>query len=804
MKFTLNWLKEYIDTDLDAAAVAARLTMLGLEVDAVQPLCPDLSGVFVARVETVARHPNADKLTLCDVAVGNDRKRVVCGAPNVRAGMLTAIALPGAVLPAGFSIKPATIRGEASEGMLCSAKELGISDEQAGIMDITAEVAPGLPLMEALGLNDTLVEVDLTPNRPDCASVIGIAREVAGFTGQPLRKPVQAVPRLTGQGLPFKVLVEAADCPRYAARMVKNVTIAPSPWWLRQRLQAVGLRPINNVVDITNLVMLEYGQPLHAFDFDKLHGGSIVVRKARAGETLETLDGVSRSLDPEMLLICDAQRPVAIAGVMGGANTEVDGKTATVLLESACFDPLSIRRTASRLNMSTDASYRFERGVDPQVAPLAMERAIQLIAALAGGEIVADGVDWCEGVKEPASITLRVSRTGDLLGVQLDAAAIAKSLNSIEISCAIQDAETLVVRPPSFRVDLEREVDLIEEVARLIGYNEIPMALPLVPMSFPDKDGARALRQRLARTMTALGFHEAVNYSFVAPLHFDLLALAADDPRRRTIHLLNPLAEDQSVMRTMLLPGLLENARRNIYHQRQDLRLFELGKVFSPREGQGQPDEEERLAAVLSGRRHPEAPLLWTGETTVDIHDLIGIVEELRGQLRLPLLQLAASPVPPAYADPAVAMRIEIDGHAVGELGKFSAGVLKSFGIKQEVFYLDMSLSRLVGCAAAPKAFAPLPRFPSVKWDLAVVVPESVAAGDMVTAITACNEEYIEHVEIFDVYRGKNIGAGLKSIALAITYRAADRTLDDATVGAIHQKNIELLLGRFKGQLREA
>ncbi|MEW6595767.1 MAG: phenylalanine--tRNA ligase subunit beta [Thermodesulfobacteriota bacterium] len=806
MKFTLNWLREYLPTDLDAATIAARLSMLGLEVDAVQSLAPDLSGVVVARVESVQRHPNADKLTLCDVSVGSSvLKRVVCGAPNVRAGLVTAMALPGAVLPGGFTIKPTKIRGEASEGMLCSAKELGMSEEHAGILEITADVTPGQPIVAALGLDDTLIEVDLTPNRPDCASVIGIAREVAAFAGATLKKPVTEVPQLTGQGLPFSVQVEAVeDCPRYAARMVRNVKIGPSPEWLRQRLLAVGLRPINNVVDITNFVMLEYGQPLHAFDFDKLKGGCIVVRKARAGETIETLDGTSRQLDPEMLLICDAEQAVAVAGVMGGANSEVSDTTTTILLESACFNPVTTRRTAGRLNMNTDASYRFERGVDPQGAPVAMERAMTLIAGLAGGEIVADGIDFCEGVKAPLALTLRVGRTCDVLGMALDAAAIARTLESIEIRCAVRDSETITVQVPSFRVDLEREIDLIEEVARLIGYNEIPTTLPLVPMRFPEREAVRSLRQELATVMVALGFHEAVNYSFVAPQHADLLGLPAEDARRRTVSLLNPLAEDQSVMRTTLLPGLLENARRNIYHQQPDVRLFELGKVFCRKEAHEQPEEEERLAAVLTGRRHPHAPLLYDGEAKVDLFDLKGVVEELRDRLRLPQLQLVAAPSAQSYADSGLAMAIVADGQVIGELGRINATVQKGFGIKQELFYLDLSCRALLALAAAPRAFAPLPKFPAVRWDVAVVVPEQVVAGEMVAAITASGAEYLEQVELFDVFQGKNIGPGLKSVALAMTYRAADRTLDDETVGKVHQKLIDLLLSRFHGQLREA
>ncbi|MFZ5763793.1 MAG: phenylalanine--tRNA ligase subunit beta [Thermodesulfobacteriota bacterium] len=806
MKFTLNWLREYLDTDLDAATIAARLSMLGLEVDAVQPLAPELSGVVVARVEKVERHPNADKLTLCDVSVGEGAtRRVVCGAPNVRAGLVTAMALPGAVLPGGFTIKPTKIRGEASEGMLCSAKELGLNGEHAGIMEITAPVAPGQSLVAALGLDDTLIEVDLTPNRPDCASVIGLAREVAAFANAPLKKPVTATPHLTGQGLPFTVKVEdVAACPRYCARMVRKVKIGPSPWWLQQRLLAVGLRPINNVVDVTNFVMLEYGQPLHAFDFGKLAGGAIVVRRARAGETIATLDGTTRQLDPGMLAICDAEKPVAVAGVMGGANSEVSSDTVTILLESACFDAVTTRRTAGRLNMNTDASYRFERGVDPEGAPVAMERALRLIVELAGGEIVADGVDFREGVKAPRTLTLLVGRTCDLLGIELDAATIAKTLESIEIRCAVGDPETITVEVPSFRVDLTREIDLIEEVARLTGYNEIPTTLPLVPMTFSARDGLRTQRQELAGMMVALGFHEAVNYSFVAPQHADLLALPPEDARRRTVSLLNPLAEDQSVMRTTLLPGLLENARRNIYHQQPDVRLFEVGKIFIRREVHEQPREEERLVAVLTGRRHPGAPRLRSGSDGVDLFDVKGVVEEMAARLRLPQLTMVAASAVPPYADPELAMVIVAGDVVIGELGRISAAVQKGFGIKQELFYLDLSCQALLALAAAPKTFAPLPKFPAVQWDVAIVVPEQVPAGEMVAAITASNADYLEAVEIFDVFRGKNIGQGMKSVALAITYRAADRTLDDETVGTIHRNIIDLLLSRFNGQLREA
>jgi len=711
------------------------------------------------------------------------------------------------VLPGGFVIKPAKIRGEESFGMLCSAKELGITEEQTGIMELAADLQPGQPISQALGLVDTMIEVDLTPNRPDCASVLGIAREVGGIVGKRINPPVVNPPELTGENLPFSVEVESADdCPRYAARLVKNVKIGPSPWWLQQRLLAVGMRPISNIVDITNFVMLEYGQPLHAFDFKKLSGGKIVVRRARSGEILSTLDGTEHQLDTEMLMICDAERPVAVAGIMGGANSEVDAQTTDILLESACFAAIVIRRTGGRLNMSTEASYRFERGVDPQGVPKAMERAVQLITALAGGELVAGGVDFKDGVVAPAPITLRGKRTRSLLGMDLPLDRIGAALSSIEIDVEKIDEDTLRVTPPSFRVDLEREIDLIEEVARIVGYNLLPTTLPMVPMTFSEQDGLRELRKKVAEILTALGFYEAINYSFVAPQHHDLLGLAADDARRQSVHLLNPLAEDQSVLRTTLLPGLLENLRRNINHQSHDVRLFEVGKVFHP-QGSGQPEEPFRLAAVVSGRRNPGAPVLHVGETQTDIFDVKGVVFQILDRLRLDqavTCQVAVAGQEPSFAEPGTVLAVMGEEKILGWCGAFNQKTLKGFGVKQQAFFVDLDLAALTGFSSQAKTFAPLPKFPFVKWDMALIVPEGVAAGEMLSAIHGCEEKLIEKAEIFDIFQGKNIAAGKKSIAITITYRAIDRTLDDETVGKIHQKIIEMMISRFNGQLREA
>jgi phenylalanyl-tRNA synthetase beta chain len=810
MKFTVNWLKEYINLDITVEALADKLTMLGLEVDSVDELYTDLESIKVAEILSVRPHPDADRLTLCDVSVGSEQFQVVCGAPNAREGLMTPIALPGTTLPSGMEVKKAAIRGQESSGMLCSEKDLGISEDHTGIMELDGSVSSGDSLSSALALGDTLIEVDLTPNRPDCTSVIGIAREVAGFTGQQMDLPVKNdLPALTGEGVPFSIEVhDPEDCPRYAARLLKNVTIGPSPWWLKKRLLSVGQRPINNVVDITNLVMLEYGQPLHAFDFDLLGGGRIIVRRAKDGEDIVTLDGEKRKLDNQMLLICDAEKPVAVAGVMGGENSEVNDNTKDILLESACFNPLSVRRTARQLNLGTEASYRFERGVDPELAPLAMERAVQLLVEIAGGDLVDNGYDVVDGTFERLTIDLRVNRTNDLLGPDLDAGEIARCLEAIELETAQKDDNTLAVNIPTFRVDLEREVDLIEEVARLQGYNEIPTTMPIVPMSFPEQQPGLLLRKKLATMLVSQGFYEAINYSFVDENYFDRLKITDDDPIRNSVRLLNPLTEDQSIMRTMMLPSLLQNISRNTSRQNNDIRLFEIGKVFLPLEGEKLPNENIRVAGVMSGRQHPGSSLLHFETGLVDVYDCKGIVESILQTVRLSgevTAQFRNDPADvPSYIQPDSCIVFKAGDRVVGLLGGIDTGVAKEFGIKQEIFFFDLDFDLITEMQPEPVTFKQLPRYPSVDRDIALVVPEAVAAGDLLTAVKSAGETLVESCEIFDVYRGDSIGAGNKSVAITLTYRSAEQTLDDGTVNKVHQRLIDMLEKNFEGKLREA
>lgn len=811
MKFTLSWLNQFLSTqDLTPAQIADKLTMLGLEVDSIEHLFADLEPITTARVLAVDKHPDADKLTICRVDTGEETIQVVCGAPNVHAGMLTAIAQPGVKLPDGTKIKKSKVRGVASAGMLCSARELGLSNDHSGLLELDDQLGVGLPLVDALGLRDTVIEVDLTPNRSDCASVRGIAREVGSFVGSTPKPLVAAVTPLTGRNVGYAVRIDDANlCPRYTARKLTNVSIGPSPLWMQQRLSAVGMRPINNIVDITNYVMLESGQPLHAFDFDTLKGGLIVVRRPAEGETsLITLDGNERLLDSDMLLICDAERPVAVAGVMGGLATEITAATTSILLESACFNPVSIRRTARKLGIPSEASYRFERGVDPDLADSALERAVNLIVELTGAQADPDGTDVYPGKKPLVQLTLRVGRVCSLLGMALSRDEVARYLQSIEFQVTPVDDDTLSVLVPSFRIDIEREIDLVEEVARLVGYNAIPTSQPFIRMDYPKKDEQRSLRQEINRILTAQGFFEAINYSFIAEQHLDLCRLAQNDPRRMVTRLLNPLSEEQAIMRPMLLPGLLENIRRNINFQNTDLRLFETGKIFVQQQADSLPVEQMHLCGVVSGLRYPKAESLYFSGQQSDFFDIKGTVTNLFQSLRVQgsgkQLLFGTDPLQvEPYCDPACAVTIGDGERIVGSLGAVHPETLRNFGIKQMVFFFEINLEHLLALAKTPKQFVALPKYPSVKRDISLVVPETVPAGVLLQALHDQQQKYLESAEIFDVYRGKPIQEGYKSVALAVAYRSATATLDDQTVDKIHDKIVQSLMTAFNARYRE-
>ncbi|MFH1028598.1 MAG: phenylalanine--tRNA ligase subunit beta, partial [Pseudomonadota bacterium] len=630
MKVTYNWLREYVDFDLSPDQLADLLTMLGLEVEAMDRLGEGFDDVVVALVEEKRQHPNADKLSLCRVNNGSEVLDVVCGAQNFKQGDMVALAQIGAVLPGDFKIKKSKIRGEESCGMLCSEKELGLADESAGIMILPGSgLVLGTPLFSALGLKDTLFEIGLTPNRADCLSAVGIAREIAAKLGLQVRYPDSAV--IEG-GEPVEsvigVVVEAADlCPRYAARYISGCKISPSPEWLVKRLNAIGIRSINNVVDITNLVMMELGQPLHAFDCDRLAGKRIVVRRAGEGEPFTTLDGQQRALVSDDLVICDAERPVALAGVMGGLNSEIENTTTCILLESACFKPAAVRKTSKRLGLHTESSHRFERGIDIGGVARALDRAAALIVELAGGTMARGALDVYPGNCEPFSIPFRPERANSLIGIDLAREEILDILTRLECRVVEGDAGIVQVEPPSYRIDIEREIDLIEEVARLNGFDRIPASMPIARITSDRPSRHQQLEKRVRNILVDHGMNEIINFSFTDPGSAGKLMLREDDPRRNAIRLSNPLVDEQSVMRTTLLPGLLETVARNINFRSLDLSLFEMRRVYMPSAGDDMPTEPIFIVGAMTGSRDGDG---WSRPNeSVDFYDAKGVVEAL-------------------------------------------------------------------------------------------------------------------------------------------------------------------------------
>ena len=803
MKVSLSWLNEYIPVTLPAADLADALTMAGLEVGAVEDRYDYLETVVVGRVAAVTDHPNSDHLKLCRVEAGDQTVSVVCGAPNVAEGMLSPLARPGTVLPNGTVIQASVIRGETSEGMLCSQIELGLGQDASGIMALDPGLTPGDPLKRALNLSDPVLDLELTPNRPDCLSIIGIAREVRAIQDGELQLPATDI-RDAGRDIDglTSVAIEAPDlCPRYTARVCVDVAVGPSPFWLQDRLMSVGLKPINNIVDITNFVMMETGQPLHAFDLDRLAENRIVVRTAGAEKAFTTLDGKTRELKPEMLMICDGRRPVAVAGVMGGLDSEIENDTRRVLLESACFNPASIRRTAKALGLSTDAAYRFERGVDPLGTVAAVNRAALLITETGAGRLVDGLIDAHPRPVEAARIPLDPRRTNQLLGTDLAADRMAALLTSIGFTVRPDGDGALDVTVPTFRVDVTRDIDLVEEIARLEGYNNIPTTFPRIDTAERRSNPALDLRDRVRQLMTGFGFTEAINYSFHSLQSPEQLKIPSGDDRRRMVRVLNPLTEDQAAMRTTLVPGLLESVRRNLSWGTRDLKLFEIGKVFfaagTPAE---LPEEVEMLGALWTGVRRPAAWLC--KPEPCDFYDLKGAAEGLLHTLGFKHPVFTRQPEEAcAYMRIGHSARILVDDRQIGTVAEVAADVLAGFDINQPVFMLEIDLNRLLPLVPTSKMLRPIPRFPAVTRDVTFIIDRDIETMSILESLRQMKEELVEDVYLFDVFEGDPIAAGKKSISFRIVYRSASRTLEDDVVNRKHKTLTDRLIEKFHASL---
>ncbi len=804
MKASLSWLKAYVPIDRSVSELAEALTMAGLEVESVNDRFDFMKSVLVAKVIQIRPHPNADKLRLCDVDAGGRTLKVVCGAPNVKKGMLSAVALPGTRFPNGTILRESVIRGEVSEGMLCSEKELGLGDDASGILTLDPSLSPGSTLAEARGLSDPVLEIAVTPNRPDCLSILGVAREIAAIQQSELVYPdVQFQEGEDRTETLTSVQIQAPEhCPRYAARLVFDVTVGPSPFWLRDRLSSVGLRPINNIVDVTNFVLMELGQPLHAFDFDRLSGHRIVVKTAEKGNRFTTLDQKERTLSADTLMICDGEKGVAIGGVMGGMNSEISETTTRVLIESAYFDPIRIRRTAKRLGISTEASHRFERGVDPEGVLPALNRTAQLMAETARGRILDGWVDVYPNPVPKREVTVSLTRANRLLGTGFTQEEFRTVLESVEFSATPLDKDRLRVIVPSYRVDVSRPEDLMEEAARLSGYPRIPVTFPSIRAPKRRRNPSFRMRAQIRRWMAGFGFLEAINYSFISSRFDERLGLPEDDFRRKTVQVLNPISDDQSRMRTTLIPGILGSLQRNLSQQIRSLRLFETGKVYLQEKRQVLPQETEMLALLWTGFRFDPG---WYGkETPCDFFDIKGAVEGLLRALGLRAAE--TSPLPEGlcpYMKPGRSAVIRAADCDLGWMGEVRSEVLIAHEIQQTVFVAELNLDALLPLLPQVKKVGPLSRFPMVTRDFTLIVDKQVRTGDIFKCVASAGEEWIESVHLFDVFESDPIPAGKKSISFRITYRSQERTLEDQEVTQVHQKISGLLLKTFDASLPE-
>lgn len=819
MKVTLNWLKQYVDFDWSAEELSERLTMLGIEVEGVQKSGGDFEGVVVAQVIARDKHPNADKLSLCRVNDGKGERQIVCGANNFKAGDKVPLILPGHALPAKSGEQPLTIkvgkiRGVESQGMMCSPQELGLPDQVDGLLILREDAKVGQPFAEFLGrpAGDVVYDLEITPNRPDLNSVIGIAREIAAIIGSALKlpDPISSLSRNTQNGTCAQDLVSVRlddpdFCPRYTARVVQGVKIAPSPDWLKNTLEKVGVRSINNVVDVTNYVMLETGQPLHAFDYHLLAKSdsgrpTIVVRRAAEGEKFRTLDNQERTLTGQMLLIADETKAVALGGVMGGQNSEINLNTADVLIESAYFKPQNIRATSKKLGLRTESSYRFERGGDIGICDWASSRAAQLILETAGGNLAEGVVDAYPKPFEERQIALRHTRTNALAGIEIAVPQQVQSLRrlGLEAVVATQDESaagergvhphTTVFRIPLFRVDIKSEIDLVEEVVRLYGVDKIPSTPPRGAVGSNAYDAVHDQIAEARRILSGLGLFEAQGQTLISDSAGKLASGSAMVP------LANPLSSDMNVLRPSLLPGLLDALRHNISHRNYDVTLFEIGRAFV--QGEAGPKEERRLAIALTGQR---SPLFWSGgerEAKFDVHDLKGIIEEFFEHFGIRSVNFNRREQSPSlFLESAT---ISLGKFQLGEFGQLQPALAKRYDLRDAVLLAELNLDVLLARRNTSKSFKALPLQPAIRRDVAMVVPEATTHDAVLQVVKQAKPANLESVELFDIFRGKNVPEGQKSLAYAFTYRNADRSLTDAEVNAAHEK----LVGSFKERLQ--
>jgi len=792
MKLSRKWLSEFTDIKATDKEYADAMTLSGSKVENIERLGAEISNVVVGRVLTIERHPDSDHLWTCSVDVGQEAPlQIVTGAQNVRAGDLVPVALHGSTLPGGVKIKKGKIRGVASEGMLCSLKELGLDKndfpyaDEDGIFILQEDCKPGDDIKGVIGFDDTVFEFEITNNRPDCLSIIGLARESAVTFGTELKLKT---PEVKGSGGNISdyldIEIEDSDlCPRYTARVVRNIKIGPSPKWMRQRLRACGVRPINIIVDITNYVMLEYGQPMHAFDYSCIEGNKIIVRTARVGETLETLDGNQRKLNTNMLVIADEYRPIGIAGVMGGANSEITDKTTTVVFESANFNGPSVRRTSTALGMRTDASSRFEKGLDPLGTLPAVERACELVEMLGAGEVVDGIIDVVAADIKTVTLPLEADKINALLGTNIPEEFMVKVLTALGFT-----VENGIITVPSWRLDIEHYSDIAEEVARFYGYNVIEPTMFRGAVVEGGLTARQSMERRLGELCRGIGFTEILTYSFIGDSDYDMLHIPKDSPQRKSMKILNPLGDDTSLMRTTALPSMLEVLGRNSSYRNREVRLYELARVYIPVEGAILPDERVKLVLGAYGENE-------------DFFTLKGCVEAILSSQRIASPEFKAVTDNPSF-HPGRCAEVSFGGRVLGIMGQIHPKVQENYGIDLPVYVAELAVATIFDLRAPEPSYKPLPRYPSVYRDLAIVCDADTPVAAISRVIKEAGGRLLKEAELFDIYTGSPIPEGKKSVAFSLEFRSEEQNLTDAEVNPLIDKILKHLNDELGAQIR--
>ncbi|TCO66993.1 phenylalanine--tRNA ligase subunit beta [Caldanaerobacter subterraneus] len=794
MLVSLSWLKEFVDIDEDAKTIAEGLTMSGSKVEGIKSYGKEISNVVVGQIVSLEKHPNADKLWVGIVDIGSEKLQIVTGAENIKVGDYIPVALHGATLPGGVKIKRSKLRGVESEGMMCSAEELGLDEsllpeyQRNGIF-ILPPLPLGMDINEALQLKDDVLEFEITPNRPDCLSVVGIARETAATFRKSFRMPEIRVTEVEEPN-PARVTIEAPDlCYRYVARVVKNVKIGPSPIWMQVRLLKAGIRPINNVVDVTNYVMLELGQPLHAFDLDKVKNKHIIVRRARDGEKLVTLDGKERILDSSMLVIADEEKAIGLAGVMGGENTEITDSTVNILIESANFKGSNIRHTSKKLGLRSEASARFEKGLDPEITVLACERAAQLMEKYCGGEVLKGIVDEYPKPMERTVLTVRPDRINKFLGTNLATSEMIEILRSLEFE-VVEKGEELEIKVPHFRKDVTMEADIAEEIARLYGYNNIEDSLMKnAQTTLGSLTKEQQLEEKAREVLLACGLNEIVTMSFMGERDLDRINVPKDSVLRKAVKIINPLGEEQSLMRTTLLPFMLNVAYTNYSRKVGEFRAFEISRVFLPKELplKELPEEVKTISLGMYGKE-------------VDFYTIKGVIEELLEVMGIVDVEYVRAEEPSYH--PGRSAKILFKEEVLGVFGEVHPDVLENYDLPVRVYAGELNLDKIIKFANVDKKYTPLPKYPAVERDIAVVVDEDLFVAEVEKVIKEAGRGFVEKTALFDVYKGPNIPEGKKSVAFSIWYRSYEKTLTDEEVNEVHARIVKALEEKLGAKLR--